>query len=57
MVDEPLTRHPGQAPAWNGRDIDDVVAFLIRLPMRMRKGLLYKDQTKLRPVVTSRGFA
>jgi cytochrome c peroxidase len=28
VVDEPLTRHPGQAPAWNARDIDDVIAFL-----------------------------
>ena len=28
VVDEPLTRHPGQAPAWNARDIDDVLAFL-----------------------------
>ncbi len=28
VVDEPLTRHPGQTPAWNARDIDDVVAFL-----------------------------
>jgi len=28
VVDEPLTRHPGQAPAWNVRDIDDVLAFL-----------------------------
>jgi cytochrome c peroxidase len=28
VVDEPLTRHPGQAPVWNARDIDDVRAFL-----------------------------
>jgi cytochrome c peroxidase len=28
VVDEPLTRHPGQAPAWNARDIDDVLSFL-----------------------------
>jgi cytochrome c peroxidase len=28
VVDEPLTRHPGEAPAWSARDIDDVVAFL-----------------------------
>ncbi|WP_321855539.1 cytochrome-c peroxidase [Paraburkholderia tropica] len=27
-VDEPLTRKPGGKPAWNARDIDDVIAFL-----------------------------
>lgn len=28
VVDEPLTRHPGEAPVWSARDIDDVVTFL-----------------------------
>ena len=27
-VDEPLTRKAGERPAWNARDIDDVIAFL-----------------------------
>ncbi|QGZ61798.1 cytochrome-c peroxidase [Paraburkholderia acidisoli] len=27
-VDEPLTRKPGERPAWNEHDIDDVMAFL-----------------------------
>ncbi len=38
VVDEPLTRHPGEAPAWNGRDIDDVVAFLMTLTDADAKG-------------------
>lgn len=38
VVDEPLTRHPGQAPAWNARDIDDVVAFLKTLTDADAKG-------------------
>ena len=27
-IDRPLTRHPGDAPAWNKAEIDDVAAFL-----------------------------
>jgi cytochrome c peroxidase len=38
VVDEPLTRHPGQAPAWNARDIDDIVAFLNTLTDADTKG-------------------
>ena len=38
VVDEPLTRHPGQAPAWNARDIDDIVAFLNTLTDTDTKG-------------------
>ncbi|HEY6414284.1 MAG TPA: cytochrome c peroxidase [Edaphobacter sp.] len=38
VVDEPLTRHPGQAPAWNQREIDDVVAFLNTLTDADAKG-------------------
>jgi cytochrome c peroxidase len=38
VVDEPLTRHPGQAPAWNERDIDDVLAFLNALNDADAKG-------------------
>jgi cytochrome c peroxidase len=40
VVDEPLTRHPGQAPAWNARDIDDVLAFLNTLTDADAKGLV-----------------
>jgi len=28
VIDEPLTRHEGAAPAWNDAEIDDVIAFL-----------------------------
>lgn len=38
VVDEPLTRHPGQASAWNARDIDDIVAFLNTLTDADTKG-------------------
>jgi cytochrome c peroxidase len=38
VVDEPLTRHPGQAPAWNEHDIDDVLAFLNTLTDADAKG-------------------
>jgi cytochrome c peroxidase len=38
IVDEPLTRHPGQAPAWNQQEIDDVVAFLNTLTDADAKG-------------------
>jgi cytochrome c peroxidase len=31
VVDAPLTRHPGEAPAWSEGEIDDVVAFLTTL--------------------------
>ena len=27
-VDNPLTKHPGEAPAWNAQDVDDILAFL-----------------------------
>jgi cytochrome c peroxidase len=27
-IDEPLTRNPGQSPAWSDAEIDDVIAFL-----------------------------
>jgi cytochrome c peroxidase len=38
IVDEPLTRHPRQAPAWNQQEIDDVVAFLNTLTDADAKG-------------------
>ena len=38
IVDEPLTRHPGQAPAWDQQDMDDVVAFLNTLTDADAKG-------------------
>jgi cytochrome c peroxidase len=28
VIDEPLTRQEGAAPAWNDAEIDDVIAFL-----------------------------
>ncbi len=34
IVDPPLTRHPGEAPAWNDSEIADVVAFLRTLTDR-----------------------
>ena len=38
VVDEPLTRHPRQAPAWNAHEIDDVLAFLKTLTDADAKG-------------------
>ncbi len=38
VVDEPLTRHPGEAPAWDAREIDDVLAFLNTLTDADAKG-------------------
>lgn len=34
LIDEPLTRHEGAAPAWNDREIEDVIAFLKTLTDR-----------------------
>jgi cytochrome c peroxidase len=34
VIDEPLTRHQGAAPAWSDTDIDDVIAFLKTLTDR-----------------------
>lgn len=34
VVDEPLTRHEGTAPAWSDAEIDDVIAFLQTLSDR-----------------------
>jgi cytochrome c peroxidase len=34
VIDEPLTREAGQAPAWSDADIDDVIAFLETLTDR-----------------------
>ncbi len=34
VIDEPLTRKEGAAPAWNGAEIDDVIAFLETLSDR-----------------------
>ncbi len=34
VIDEPLTRHEGGAPAWSDADIDDVIAFLQTLTDR-----------------------
>jgi cytochrome c peroxidase len=34
VIDEPLTRHEGGAPAWSDADIDDVIAFLRTLTDR-----------------------
>jgi cytochrome c peroxidase len=38
VVDEPLTRHPGQDPAWSTKEIDDVLAFLNTLTDADAKG-------------------